>query len=180
MSCISYISLVFILLYSVEVHMGWRLQLVGSLKLQVSTAKEPYKRDYILQKRLIILWSLLIEATPQYCSSTQVYLSNISYTSVMKIQMYQVYIHGTGWRRLIGSLELQIIFHQRATKYRSLLRKMSQMGSYESSPPCIYMELQFYQYRCMIFKHYNCISNVLVIYHSCIYSAVSVIYLYIF
>jgi len=44
----------------------------------------------------------------------------------------------TGWRRLIESLELQIIFHQRATKYRSLLRKMTykDKGSYESSPPC--------------------------------------------
>jgi len=29
-----------------------------------SFAKEPYKRDYILQKRLIILRSLLIVATP--------------------------------------------------------------------------------------------------------------------
>ena len=28
-----------------------RLRLVGSLKLYVSFAKEPYKRDYILQKR---------------------------------------------------------------------------------------------------------------------------------
>ena len=34
--------------------MGW-LRLVGSSKLQVSSAKEPYKRDYILQKRSIIL-----------------------------------------------------------------------------------------------------------------------------
>jgi len=33
---------------------------------------------------------------------------------------------------------LQIIFHKRATKYRSLLRKMTykDKGSYESSPPC--------------------------------------------
>ena len=43
--------------------MGW-LRLVGSLKLQVSFAKEPYKTDDILQKRRIILRSLLIEATP--------------------------------------------------------------------------------------------------------------------
>jgi len=34
--------------------MGW-LWLAGILKLQVSFAKEPYKRDYILQKRPIIL-----------------------------------------------------------------------------------------------------------------------------
>jgi len=43
--------------------MGW-LRLVGSLKLQVSFAKEPYKRGDILQKRLVILRSLLIVATP--------------------------------------------------------------------------------------------------------------------
>jgi len=35
------------------VSMGW-LRLVGSLKLQVSFAKEPYKRDYNLQKRPIM------------------------------------------------------------------------------------------------------------------------------
>ena len=46
--------------------------------------------------------------------------------------------HGTGWRRLTGSPKLQIIFHKRATKYRSLSRKMTykDKGSYESSPPC--------------------------------------------
>jgi hypothetical protein len=43
--------------------MGW-LQLVGSIKLQVSFAKEPYKTDYILQKKPIILWILLTVATP--------------------------------------------------------------------------------------------------------------------
>ena len=45
---------------------------------------------------------------------------------------------GTGWRRLIGSPKLQIIFHKRATKYRALLRKMTykDKGSYKSSPPC--------------------------------------------
>ena len=45
----------------------------------------------------------------------------------------------TGWRRLIGSPKLQVIFRKRATKYRSLLRKMNykDKGSYGSSPPCI-------------------------------------------
>jgi len=42
-------------------HMGW-LRVVGSLKLQVSFAKEPYKTDDILQKRPIILRSPLILA----------------------------------------------------------------------------------------------------------------------
>jgi len=46
---------------------------------------------------------------------------------------------GTGWRRLIGSPKLQIIFHKRATKYRSFLRKMTykDKGSYDSTPPCM-------------------------------------------
>ena len=47
--------------------MYW-LRLVGSLKLQVSFAKEPFKRDYILQKRYFILRSLLIVATPYQIS----------------------------------------------------------------------------------------------------------------
>jgi len=45
--------------------MRW-LQLVASLKLQVSFAKEPYKRDDILQKRPIIVRSLRIVATPYH------------------------------------------------------------------------------------------------------------------
>jgi len=49
--------------HRVCLYMGW-LRLVGSLKLQVSFAKEPYQRDYILQKRSMILRSLLIVATP--------------------------------------------------------------------------------------------------------------------
>jgi len=44
-------------------HMGW-LWLVGSIELFVSFAKEPYKRDDILQKRPMILSILLIVATP--------------------------------------------------------------------------------------------------------------------
>jgi len=41
--------------------MGW-LRLVGSLKLQVTFAKEPYERDDILQQRPVILRSLLIKS----------------------------------------------------------------------------------------------------------------------
>ena len=43
--------------------MGW-LCLVGSIKWWVSFAKEPYRRDDILQKRPIILSILLTVATP--------------------------------------------------------------------------------------------------------------------
>jgi len=47
-------------------HMGW-LWLVGSIKLQLSFAKEPYKRDDILQKRPVIKSILLTVATPYLC-----------------------------------------------------------------------------------------------------------------
>ena len=47
----------------VSMTMGW-LRAVGSLKSYVFSAKEPYKRDNILQKRPIILRSLRIVATP--------------------------------------------------------------------------------------------------------------------
>jgi len=43
--------------------MEW-LRLVGSEKLYVSFAKEPYKRDDILQKRPVITSILLTVATP--------------------------------------------------------------------------------------------------------------------
>jgi len=64
--------------------MGW-LRLVGSLKLKVSFAKEPYKRDDNLQKGPQILRSLLIVATPyQYMCV----MSCISYLSSLSSQMF--------------------------------------------------------------------------------------------
>ena len=52
-----------IFMYTYIYTMGW-LRVVGSLKLKVSFAKEPYIRDYILQKSPVILRSLQIVATP--------------------------------------------------------------------------------------------------------------------
>ena len=53
-----------------------------------------------------------------------------------------MYLH-TGWRILMGSPKLQIIFHKRATKYRSLLWKMTykNKGSYESSPSFTFISI---------------------------------------
>jgi len=51
--------------------MGW-LRLLGSFEIQVSFAKEPFKTDYILQKRPTILRSLLIIDT-QYLFLTPVW-----------------------------------------------------------------------------------------------------------
>ena len=44
----------------------------------------------------------------------------------------------TGWRRLIGCLKLQVIFHKRATNYTSLVRKVTyeDKACYDSTPPC--------------------------------------------
>ena len=47
--------------------MGWLL-LVGASKVYVSFAKKPYKTNYILQKRPIIVRKLLIIATPYVCA----------------------------------------------------------------------------------------------------------------
>ena len=51
-------------------NMGW-LRLVGFLKIYVSFTKEPYKRDYILQKRPVILRSLIVIATPYDTKSSK-------------------------------------------------------------------------------------------------------------
>ena len=50
---------------------------------------------------------------------------------------------GTGWRRSIGCLISWITFRKLATNYRALLRKMTykDKGSYESSPPCIGIQI---------------------------------------
>jgi len=64
--------------------MEW-LWLVGSIKLSVSFAKEPYKRDYILQKRPMILSILLTVATP--------YVYVHIYTDVDVCLCIYIYIH---------------------------------------------------------------------------------------
>ena len=62
----------------------------------------------------------------------------LTYTYIYTYIHIYIRFGRTGWRRLIESPQLQIIFHKRATKYRSLLRKMTykDKGSYESSPSC--------------------------------------------
>ena len=96
--------------------------------------------------------------------STYVYRDIYSYTEIfLHLHTYiHIYIQrecvrgDTGWRRLIESPKLQIIFHKRATKYRSLLRKMTykDKGSYESSPPCT-KDMQKYIYLLMCVHIYR-------------------------
>jgi len=64
-------------------HMGW-LRLVGSIKSYISFAKEPYKRDNILQKRPIILSTLLTVATPYVSQYTRLVGSIKLYVSFAK------------------------------------------------------------------------------------------------
>jgi len=69
-------------------HMGW-LQLLGSIKLCVSFAKEPYKRDDILQKRPIISSILLTVATP-YMDELHIWMSHVSW---FMCHIYQCVTH---------------------------------------------------------------------------------------
>jgi len=114
--------------------MRW-LRLVGTLILQVSFAKEPYEKDDILQKRPIILRSLLIVATP-YCGfllchsfllailskqRARVYICVHIYTyatvcwplchsvKTMHVSVYlYVYVHLSMYRICVFSLLLQL------------------------------------------------------------------------
>jgi len=102
-----------------------------------------------------------VHTSRSYISSWLMHLSHISSSLTHVSDVSSWLIHGsnasqfvthlpeissgvTGWRRLIGSPKLQVIFHKRATKYRSLLRKMTykDKGSYESSPPCMRQDLE--------------------------------------
>jgi len=84
--------LVLLYICSMQKHasMGW-LRLVGSLQLYVSFAKEPYKRDYIPQKRPTILWSLLIVATPYRCCDvcTVIHVLNNTFPCVITCNTIQ-------------------------------------------------------------------------------------------
>ena len=107
--------------------MGW-LRLVGSLKLQVSFAKEPYERDYILQERPIILRSLRIVATPQLVTARTSVAKRSEkagpYPKDIFKYMGSTRCHDTmGWLRLVGSVKLQVSFAEYRLFYRALLQK---------------------------------------------------------
>ena len=74
---------------------GW-LWIVGSFKIYVSFAKEPYKRDYILKKRPVFLRSLLIIATPYFSFHSP------HFKAAHRLETH----HHMGCLRLVGSFEL--------------------------------------------------------------------------
>ena len=93
---------------------------------------EPAERTrLVLSAYSLLLYHYYIE---KKLRSQLLYVSNLGIRETERARANAA----TGWRRLIGSPKLQIIFHKRATKYRSLLRKMiyKDKGSYGSSPPC--------------------------------------------
>ena len=60
-------------------------------------------------------------------------------------------LHYTGWRRLIGCLQLQVILHKRATNYRALLQKMTyeDKTSYDSTPFLLWQDACICHFACM-------------------------------
>jgi len=100
-------------------------RLFGSLKLQVSFAKDPYKRDYIMQKRPMNLRSLLIEATPYVSShivcifSHHVYLLTLSCStpppSILLLsadvcRMSESRVYSAAWCYVCRVLEKSIVY----------------------------------------------------------------------
>jgi len=69
-----------------------------------------------------------------FCSPRCIHMWDIWYNTFNAASAW-VLQFGTGWRRFIGGLKLQVIFGKRATNYRALLRKMTykDKASYVSS-----------------------------------------------
>ena len=101
-------------------------------------------------------------------------LIQTTYTSTNYIYSYRLHIHtalqkcdtticrATGWRRLIGSPKLQIVFHKRATKYGSLLQKMTCIQYIHVSSTSMYL-----LHPCIYYIHVSSTSMYLV--HPCIW-----------
>ena len=111
--------------------MGW-LRCIGSLKLQVSFTKETYKTDDILQKRPVILWSLLIVATANrlvesygslICVTWRLFCRNCLQIDVCKYS----YVNEMSWLSRLSIklifLKLQVSFTKETYKTDDILQK---------------------------------------------------------
>jgi len=110
---------------------------------------------FLLCQQNILSFVLSFQKSAKYSTQTKFWNK---FNKFHRTNMLILHDIDTGWRRLIGSPKLQIIFHKRATKYRSLLRKMTykDKGSYESSPLCI----TWYRYKMISFFFFLIISVV--------------------
>jgi len=77
---------------------------------------------------------------PLYCNTQSTITTKCAMPTVGAHSPYptQSLIHNTIWRRLMECLKLQVIFRQKATKYRALSRNMTckEKVFYGYSPPC--------------------------------------------
>jgi len=108
---INYMMLYFVLIHREIITMGW-LRLVGSLNLQVSSAEYSLFYRVLLQKRPIILRSLLIVATPymniksMICCLVLIYQEIITWVLIFFTNHRQSFVcygwglpwwHASGW-----------------------------------------------------------------------------------
>jgi len=121
--------------------MGW-LRLVGSLKIIVSFAKKPYKREDILQKRPTILMSLLHVATP-YAQRCFVQLT--SFRSACQKESKKSEFHFFGYKSRPKNTEMQTSHVARKNTSRHTC------NSFEKAchPPHTYVPIYTYKYTCM-------------------------------
>jgi len=109
------------------------------------------------------VWCSVMQCDAVWCSVMQCVAVCCSHTAIMSHAQFVEHIfrnplysikralHPTGWRRPIGCLKLQVIFHKRAPNYRALLQKMTykDKASYRSSPPRIKRALYSSKKTCM-------------------------------
>ena len=102
---------------------GW-LRLVSSSKLYVSFAKEPYKRDCILQK---ISRNIGDTGWLRLVSSLKIYVSFAKepYKRDCTLQKISQNIGDVGWLRLVSSLKLYVSFAKEPYKRDCILQKIS-------------------------------------------------------
>jgi len=113
-----------------KVDTGWR-RLIGSPSLQVIFHKRATNYRALWRK-------VTYEDKASYDPTPPCTVFFVCTHSGRYFVCVCTHIVDTGRQRLIGSPKSQVIFHKRATKYRSLWRKMTyeDKGSYEFSPPC--------------------------------------------
>ena len=130
---------------------GWR-RLIGCFTLEVIFCKRATNYRALLQKMTYGDKAFCVPVPP--CRVYLVTSGLVRYVTPVSLAMAWRW-HLYGVPRLIGSPKLQIIFHKRATKYRSLLQKMTykDKGSYESSPPCNKANKSFISHKVNISFH---------------------------